>query len=401
MAKELDENFDAMLREFDSDWRKKLPEDSSKNLKNPKLPSLDDLELESQIPNEKTSADKETIAHFSENDYDKEKDFEPITPLEEEFEGELSPQDDSIEDLDSNESDDEGFQQVREPISEEDLTNYERDRYKEEDEEEYYEDLNEEPSSEKAKEVKEETEDFDEYDFGEEDEIEDPFMEDPFMPQEPPKTKKENKLSSPKKEERKENDNSLGSDADEKAKAFFMNLKEKAMGMFKKKNKTEKQKSKKVKGSSAEKEKRGGSIPKPNFKSLSKKQKIISAVAIVILIALLGLFFFSGSSYKPLGEIIENTSAKVDGEEIDFSTSRLTTSGKVLGAKFTNTGDISSNVSLNLTLFEKSLNPFGGEIINCKSDIINMEGTNEQELSCNKTINSEKKFKLKVEVEDF
>lgn len=394
MAKDPEENFDAMLREFDSDWKDKKPAPGKeKQLRNPQLPSLENLD-DFEIP---SFDDEDNLSSYEETD------FEPVVPVLEDYE-----ETKDFEEENDNKYEDEKLNQEMETleVSEEDLNSYERDRYMGEDEaddfvQEFEEDLKYENSFEK--EYEESLNDDFEEEFDYEEEIESTILPGINADNEKPDKKEPPVSKKPKLAEgNSEGKSSEGSSADEKAKAFFVNLKDKAKGLFKKKSGAKKEKPAKLPKKTKQNEaKKKVAIPKLDMKKISKKQKIVAAISILLLVVVLAFFVFSGSSYKSLGQLSENTSATINGEEIKFTTSSLVGNGETLNATFTNTGDISSNASIYITLYEKSRNPFGGSIIKCKSDIINLEGTSQQDLSCNSSVNNESNFKIKVEVDDF
>lgn len=404
MAKDLEENFDAMLREFDSDWKNKKPAPGKeKQLRNPQLPSLENLD-DFEIP---SFDDEDNLSSYEELESPHEEtDFEPVVPVLEDYE-----ETKDFEEENDNKYEDEKLNQEMKTleVSEEDLNSYERDRYMEEDEaddfvQEFEEDLKYENSFEKEYEeslnedFEEEFDYEEEFEYDYEEETESTILPGINADNEKPDKKEPPVSKKPKLAE----GNSEGSSADEKAKAFFVNLKDKAKGLFKKKSGAKKEKPAKLPKKTKQNEtKKKVAIPKLDMKKISKKQKIVAAISILLLVVVLAFFVFSGSSYKSLGQLSENTSATINGEEIKFTTSSLVGNGETLNATFTNTGDISSNASIYITLYEKSRNPFGGSIIKCKSDIINLEGTSQQDLSCNSSVNNESNFKIKVEVDDF
>lgn len=403
MAKDLEENFDAMLREFDSDWKDKKPAPGKeKQLRNPQLPSLENLD-DFEIP---SFDDEDNLSSYQELESPHEEtDFEPVVPVLEDYE-----ETKSFEEENDNKYEDKKLTREMETqeVSEKDLNSYERDRYMEEDEaddfvQEFEEDLEYENSFEKEYEesLNEDFEEEFEYDY--EEEIESTILPGINADNEKPDKKEPPVSKKPKLAEvDSEGKSSEGSSADEKAKAFFVNLKDKAKGLFKKKSGAKKEKPAKLPKKTKQNEtKKKVAIKKLDMKKISKKQKIVAAISILLLVVVLAFFVFSGSSYKSLGQLSENTSATINGEEIKFTTSSLVGNGETLNATFTNTGDISSNASIYITLYEKSRNPFGGSIIKCKSDIINLEGTSQQDLSCNSSVNNESNFKIKVEVDDF
>ena len=196
------------------------------------------------------------------------------------------------------------------------------------------------------------------------------------------------------------------SSADEKAREFFSNLKNK---IFKKKErnsprgvKPRREENPKVKKPKENKPKKKRNISFNSIKNLNKKQKVIAGSASSLVVMLILFFIISSSSYTELSKSKSEIKYKdkETEEEISFEIYDLKPSEKNLEVSLKNTGELASNVSFKLFMFEKSINPLGGKKVECESDIINLDGVKET-LSCDSNVNPNKKYKIKSEVENF
>lgn len=191
------------------------------------------------------------------------------------------------------------------------------------------------------------------------------------------------------------------SDADEKAKEAFINLKNKIIGLFKRKKDNEPKKKMANKENKKLKSPRKQKAPI----KINKKQKIILLMFALLFITLFVVIFVFMKSYLSLEDI--NTNAKFNDKDFDekivVDIENIKAEENKLTATIKNESDISATISSSLTLKEKSFIPFMGNKINCESDIVHIETDGEVEkiFDCNNEINPTKKYKINAEIDKF
>lgn len=343
------------------------PQDNFGSLPSLELPDLDSLlddeysiSDESQSPPEDFYVDPEDSPE--EEEYEENTGFTTIDTEEEayDFEGreeyeefleELSLEDDNEEDTD----DDGGF-----VIEDED-----------EEEEEEFEELELPPESYEAFSVLPNI-------MPEEDE-EDLGFE--LMTEEAEEEKREIEKPKLKKEKKPRNSKGFKEMDDESVKEFFLDIKDKMLGII---------------PSVGRKQKKQPSKPKQKIrKPKSKLRSIVSGVIMLALIAGLGLTFVSNLGFKTLAESVITT--KADELSLEFSEFRESEGKLVFTAK--NKADISADFIINASVKTKSLIPFMGKEMKGVSDIIALEPDMSGEYFVNlEGLNMESKYKIDFDI---
>lgn len=347
------------------------PQENFGSLPSLELPDLDSLlddeysiSDESQSPPEDFYVDPEDSPE--EEEYEENTGFTTIDTEEEayDFEGreeyeefleELSLEDDNEEDTD----DDGGF-----VIEDE-------DEDENEEEEEEFEELELPPESYEAFSVLPNI-------MPEEDE-EDLGFE--LMIEEAEEEKRELEKPKLKKEKKPKNSKGFKEMDDESVKEFFLNIKDKILGII---------------PSVGRKQKKQPSKPKQKIrKPKSKLRSIISGVIMLALIAGLGLTFVSNLGFKTLEESVITKNA--DELSLEFSEFSESEGKLVFTAK--NKADISADFIINVSVKTKSLMPFMGKEIKGVSDIIALEPdmSSEQFVSL-EDLDAESKYKITFDI---
>lgn len=396
------DNFDEMMKEFDKDWTEEREPVS--------LPTLDDSIDLSQYMEDLPEPNFEEDFKMSESTESSDEDEENIdlskeidsselnqeskkmlqskmnqkysgADLDEYLEESIEDLDDVEEDYDDSELDEENF---------EDNTDFEEDL----DDEEELDDSYTESDDEDNEEVLDDEEYEEDFSASllpglEEEEVEDlEDFEDHFVPQQ----------EDPKKDKSE-------MDADERAKEFFDNLKDKVLGLFKKGD--SKSKPKKDNERKEEKEsKKGPKLPKKikgPKKTLSKKQKMIVQIGLGVAAALSIALALSTLGFKPLNELEKDAGFKDESteEKAEFKIKNLSAEEKLLFFDLENIGEISVNFSMTIVLKEKTSIPFKNKKITCQSDIMNLENKGKASIPCNVEVKKDKKYKVDISTENF
>jgi hypothetical protein len=180
-----------------------------------------------------------------------------------------------------------------------------------------------------------------------------------------------------KKEKKPKNSKGFKEMDDESVKEFFLDIKDRILGII---------------PSVGRKQKKQPSKPKQKIrKPKSKLRSIISGIIMLALIAGLGLTFVSNLGFKTLEESVITTNA--DELSLEFSEFRESEGKLVFTAK--NKADISADFIINVSVKTKSLIPFMGKEMKGVSDIIALEPDMSGEYFVNlEDLNMESKYKI-------
>lgn len=198
-----------------------------------------------------------------------------------------------------------------------------------------------------------------------------------LMTEEVEEEKRELEKPKLKKEKKPKNSKGFKEMDDETVKEFFLDIKDKILGII---------------PSVGRKQKKQPSKPKQKIrKPKSKLRSIISGVIVLVLIAVLVLTFVSSLGFKTLEESVITT--KADELSLEFSEFRESEGKLVFTAK--NKADISADFIINVSVKTKSLIPFMGEEMKGVSDIIALEPDMSGEYFVNlEDLNMESKYKI-------
>lgn len=177
---------------------------------------------------------------------------------------------------------------------------------------------------------------------------------------------------------------------EEKVKAFFMGLLAKLKG------------NKDKKSTKINKDKKPSS---PKSKNKLDKTKLIFAGVAVAIVVLLGIMYLMwGNSYKNLDEI--ETAITIDSkyeDDIDIKLNNISINEeRSLNVDLFNSGDISQDFTVYLTIKDKPMIPLLGNKVNCESDIISIEpgGEVRETFACNGDLSEDLEYKvINVEVD--